>query len=186
MLDKRDVKTLRVNEVIAVAVFSGGIPREVIRLVDLLANSPTGSAVDSVWPARTILIAEVAAFREEIEGEKNEEITDNDRLFVPRALGELVVSRDGLAKFDFYQLWDMSGTSEVFQRKYSKDFRRLLNRLVIGQLIGQHIEPSLSSDDIAALQEAVVANERDPSVGMLAIGPWISEKGLAPRGPRTL
>ena len=169
MLNKRGLKNLPPDEVMAVAILGGGVSREVIRLVDVLMNAGQMHALPSDWNRYSfaILTSEAASFREEVEGAKDDNINDEDRAFVGTAADELLYG-----KLDHYRYsWMMDKRSPAFLQQYSKEFKRLLNRI----LVGKCITPTLTSEDIVTLQQAIIANERDPAVGKAALIDWLEK-----------
>lgn len=171
MLSKRGIKDLSPEEITAVAILSGGVSREAIRLVDVLANIDGTHVPTGDWNQYcfTILTSESASFREEVEGAKDENINDDDRAYVGTAADELLYK-----KLDNYRLlWMVDKRSEAFRSKYTKEFRRLLNRI----LVGKCVTSSLTPEDIVTLQQVIIANERDPTVGKDALIDWIKKTG---------
>lgn len=167
LLDKREIK-LEAREVAAITVLSGGVPREAIRLADILINSGTLSTTQPSSPELSILAAEVDAFREETEIDDSEGVTEEDRVWVGYSLSEGMKSPADFSRFDFYQFWFMPNTSDSFQKKYTEDFRRLLNRLTVGRNLMSAVQ-SLAEEAVSELQSVVVANERASSVGFTAL-----------------
>jgi hypothetical protein len=168
LLNRRGVEledSVRDSIIAAVTVLSSGIPREVVRLVDVIVNS-VSSAEDS--PELVILSTEVAAFREETETNQDKEITQEDRVWVGYELSEHLNSRASFLGRDFYQSWEMPNTSDAFREEYREDFRRLLNRLTVGRNLMSVHQP-LTSEAIMALQSVMVANDRASGVGFTAL-----------------
>jgi hypothetical protein len=188
LLRKRKI-TLDDAAATAVAVLSGGVAREVVRLVDVLMNtSAARHPEDPFSPVFEILCTEVTAFRDEIEGDKDDAITNDDRVFVSSTVGEDTVSLTRFAESDLYRWWGgVTKLSETFQKRYAKDFQRLLGRLMIGRAIVCAKQP-LTPKEISLLQAAVVANERDAWLGAIAFGRLpgdlpLSSAGEKPRIP---
>jgi len=174
IIEKRGIKRLAENEAAAVEVFCSGIPREAIRLIDILRNELDDDMMGfDDWPIWSILNAEVAAFQKDVQSAKDGRILDSDRRIVGQPLEVRLTPGAGPA--EIYELWDMSDTSEGFRTRYSKDFRRLLNRVAVGQILRRR-PPKLY---IEVLEEAIMANERDPSLGRLAIDRCMSQLGIA-------
>jgi hypothetical protein len=143
---------------------------------------------DPFSPVFEILCTEVTAFRDEIEGDKDDAITNDDRVFVSSTVGEDTVSLTRFAESDLYRWWGgVTKLSETFQKRYAKDFQRLLGRLMIGRAIVCAKQP-LTPKEISLLQAAVVANERDAWLGAIAFGRLpgdlpLSSAGEKPRIP---
>jgi hypothetical protein len=167
LLERRKIK-IGEAEIAAITVLSGGIPREVIRLTDILVNSGTLSAAEQPCPELAILAAEATAFRVETETDESEGITEDDRVWVGYALSENIRSRSSFSNSDFYRWWYMSNTSDAFQKRYQEDFRRLLNRLTVGRNLISAPQARLK-DAVRELQPVVVANERGSGVGFTAL-----------------
>ena len=89
-----------------------------IRLVDVLMNVDGTRAPTHDWNrySFTILTSEIASFREEVEGAKDENLDSSDRIFVGAAADELLYEK--LDNYRFF--WKADKRSEAFRSNIPK------------------------------------------------------------------
>lgn len=167
MLAERGVSELDARTLTALAVLSGGVPREVVRLWDSLGDYPS----TALAPECTILRAEVAAFAAEINRAWRQDdrgtLTEEDRLFIRRHLDPVLKTSATLAGTDVLGLWDCPGLSEAWKVHFAEHLHGLLVRLAVGSfLIRRHGErnDSLTTGlqeivNLASLGDPIIARE---------------------------
>ena len=156
----------------ALGVLAGGVPRDVVRLAELLESSPGASDADPLTHAVVVAMhKEAGELRQAvIEEARNADdgISDGSKLRVFHSLHDVHFTDEAFAAFalraydeHWYRGWEPS-----FERKFGEEWRRLLIRLVLaGSLVsdpeGNRNERALAAQRViaASTESAAVARE---------------------------
>jgi KAP family P-loop domain len=169
MLQRRGVQ---LDEVVVsrLYVLAGGIPREVIRLADIVINTSPDSAV---IPSPTLEVAlmrhEVSALQREIETsakqDNTQDLTDEDKvrsLSLVRQVSDptLLTTTDFLCT----DYWTPSWASSQWSERYGEQWRRLLVRIAIAAELCNG-SSTIDAAKVVQLQEVVSRTALSAAIG---------------------
>ena len=162
LLRRRGVKLERL-ELQVITVMSGGIPRECIRMADVVLDTPQSSSIESI--VALIIRRELLALTQDIEGRITHLEGDESRTY---ELMTKVRNADGSFRITS-ALWDPQGLSEEWKKEFVLPWRRMLVRCEVAKLLAI---THLDDVTISSLQEIVYRNETVPMIARQLLSPF--------------
>jgi hypothetical protein len=162
LLRLRDVELERL-ELQVITVMSGGIPRECIRMADIVLDTPQSSSIQSI--VALIIQREMLVLTQDIERRVTYLEEDESRTY---ELVAKVRNADGSFRITG-ALWDPQGLSEEWDKEFLLPWRRMLVRCEVARLLAVN---HLDDVTISTLQEIVYRNETVPMIARQLLSPF--------------
>ncbi len=167
----------------ALGVMSCGIPRELVRLAEIVENAHAEDVASAL--VTVVTVESTAMIREIVEARVKRHTGTSDSLmeFVYRALYGGTFAADSLGLFSLTHidsLWGLDWGSQASASEFEEPWRRLLVRIGLGALMAS--DPKLISRDdrASSLQEVAVWASRSATIARA----MLSDPSLSAPQPR--
>jgi hypothetical protein len=164
LLARRGIVMRDRQDLIAICVLSGGLPREVVRLADILLGSERDHAESAAW---LIMRDESLALREYVERLADDgHLGEKDEMRVLEVTESLERSYRILDCSALQRFWSPIEDSIDWQNHMKGQWRRFMLRYEVGRALeGQHVKESTTDRLVAEMQEVVRRSEGSPAAG---------------------